>query len=69
MTCLRLALAALLALPLVAAAQSAKPLKIMIGSPAGGPLDAHAGLLSDSFLAAEMPKWAKAGKDAGARLD
>jgi tripartite-type tricarboxylate transporter receptor subunit TctC len=51
MMCRRLALAVLLALPLAAAAQSAKPLKIIIGFPAGGPLDAHARLLADKLSA------------------
>ena len=43
----RLALALLVALPLAALAQAGKPLKIIIGFPAGGPLDAHARLLAD----------------------
>lgn len=46
----RLAAAALMALPLATAAQApqtAKPLKIIIGFPAGGPLDAHARLLAE----------------------
>jgi len=47
----RILLAALLALPLAAAAQSAKPLKIIVGFPAGGPLDAHARLLADKLSA------------------
>ena len=43
----RLALALLVALPLAALAQAGKPLKIIIGFPAGGPLDTHARLLAD----------------------
>jgi tripartite-type tricarboxylate transporter receptor subunit TctC len=46
----RLAAAALMALPLAGAAQApptGKPLKIIIGFPAGGPLDTHARLLAE----------------------
>jgi tripartite-type tricarboxylate transporter receptor subunit TctC len=44
-----LAAALLFALPLAAAAQAfpTKPVKIIVGFPAGGPLDAHARLLAD----------------------
>jgi tripartite-type tricarboxylate transporter receptor subunit TctC len=47
----RLATALLLAAPVAAMAQAfpTKPVKIIVGFPAGGPLDAHARLLSDSL--------------------
>lgn len=113
------AMAAALAGSTGAVAQAAfptKPVKIIVGFPAGGPLDAHARLLADKlgqqlgqtvvdrlaaafkatletpeirtrmvaqgadpaflgpegfgkYLQAEMPKWAKAVKDSGAKLD
>ena len=46
-----LAALALTALPLAAAAQAfpTKPVKIIVGFPAGGPLDAHARLLADEL--------------------
>ena len=46
-----LAMLALTALPLAAPAQAfpGKPVKIIIGFPAGGPLDAHARLLADEL--------------------
>ena len=47
----RLFIAVALALPLAALAQSfpSKPVKIIVGFPAGGPLDAHARLLVDGL--------------------
>lgn len=48
----RTLLATVLAAPLLAAAQAAfpsKPVKIIVGFPAGGPLDAHARLLADKL--------------------
>ena len=47
----RLAIALLLATPLAALAQAfpTKPVKIIVGFPAGGPLDAHARLLADGL--------------------
>lgn len=58
-----------------------KPINIVIGFPAGGPLDQHARLLTDKpqavlgsgdfarFLATETPRWEKAVKASGARMD
>jgi tripartite-type tricarboxylate transporter receptor subunit TctC len=47
----RLAIALLLATPVAALAQAfpTKPVKIIVGFPAGGPLDAHARLLADNL--------------------
>ena len=64
-----------LILPGICAAQNfpTKPVKIIVGFPAGGPLDAGLAFLgADDFaesLAAEMPRWAKVVKDSGTKLD
>ena len=80
------------------AAYPDRPIRILVGFPAGGPLDTHGRLLADrlqtvlgqpikimaaqgadpayldseqfgAYLAREMPVWARAVKDSGAKLD